>query len=203
MTQKISPWPITIRIGYQWADRDPQSTGISPAERYKLIKSPIQSVVKEVEARAASKKGTRSLYIQIGRMRARHGSELLPRFRELCEITDIIIFDITGENPNVMLELGMALSTKCRTPGHVYVFKQGNYNCAQIPSDLRGYFVTCFDIVVPKNGPRMFKLQDSSGFRAALRSTIIDLARKREMWADRGVTDEEDENDKSSKPAAE
>lgn len=127
-------------------------------------------------------------------MRARHGTELLPRFRELCEKTDIIVFDITGENPNVMLELGMALSAKSQTQGHVFVLKQGKYDCTKIPGDLRGYFITCFNILCDKNGTSRLKLEDHKGFRAALRSVIIDLARQRGMWADRGVTHEEDES---------
>ena len=106
------PRPITIRIAYEWTDRNRKPKAAPPDKRYAFIRDQIKLVAKEVANRVTKHKGNFDLSVHIGRMRALHGSELLPRFRELCNTTDIIVFDITGENPNVMLELGMAMSAK-------------------------------------------------------------------------------------------
>lgn len=196
MNQKNAPLPISIRIGYEWTDRylDPKAS--PPKERYHFLKAQVDSVVTEARKRASSRKGVYPICFRVGRMRALHGGELLPRFRDLCDKTDIMLFDITGENPNVMLELGMAFSAKASIPGRVMVCKQKTPDGPPVPSDLKGYLITFFSIV--SNGKQKYtlRLEDIHGFRAALRAAIIEIAREREMWRDRGIVDENAEGDR-------
>ena len=191
MNENTSPPPITIRVGYEWTDRKQEPKAAPPQERYKFIKDATEVVIAEVVKRGASRKGKYALYIQVGRMRAMHGSELLPRFRDLCKNTDIVAFDITGENPNVMLELGMALAAKAETPGRVYIFKQKTIDESPIPGDLPGYFITYFHTEQGKNKHCELKLKDQPGFRAALRTAVIAIARERGMWGESGWIDED------------
>lgn len=193
MNQDPPPPPITIRIGYEWTDRQQEPKAAPPQERYKFIKDVIEAVIEEVVKRAKPRKSNHALYIQVGRMRAKHGCELLPRFRELCDQTDIVAFDITGENPNVMLELGMALCAKAETPGRVYIFKQRTIDESPLPGDLSGYFITYFHSVQGRKKQCELKLKDAAGFRAALRTAIIEIARDRGMWGESGLVDEDND----------
>jgi hypothetical protein len=187
-----SPKPMTIRIGYQWSDRHDKSHDDELANRYDFIREQIQSVEKEVVNRLGKRKGTFDLCVRVGRMRALHGAEVLPRLRELCQTTDILVFDITDKNPNVMLELGMALTAKAQTPGHVFIFcKKTSEDLCAVPSDLRGCFITFFKENSAKKKTFELVLKDSPGFRAALRTRIIEIARERGMWAERGLVDDD------------
>ncbi|MEI8044732.1 MAG: hypothetical protein WCL11_25195 [Verrucomicrobiota bacterium] len=187
--------PITIRIGYEWTDRNREPHTSPPVDRYRFIKKQIELVVAEVQKLAAARQGVRPLYIQVGRMRARHGAELLPRFRELCRKTDILAFDITGQNPNVMMELGMALGVKEAASGQVFIIKERCCSELEIPSDLRGYFITYIKLQPQTKSQCELKLEDVRGFKAALRADIIDLARERGMWGEKGLVEEKDDSE--------
>ena len=60
-----------------------------------------------------------------------------------------IIFDITDYNPNVMLELGIALELQQNLDYSAKVFLIAcaeNYSDSLMPSDIRGYFLTTYSI---------------------------------------------------------
>lgn len=189
------PNPITIRIGYEWKNAEREPKAIKPQDRYQFICRTILKVVNEVEKRQPKNKGAFPLAVRVGRMRFQHGVAIMPRLIELCETTDILAFDITGQNPNVFLELGMALYAKRLLPRQVYVFKQILDGEMPVPSDLSGYFITFYKALQENRTVQIAKLVDSNGFRAALRTLIIDLALSRGMWAERGVIHEDDQQD--------
>ena len=193
MNTSKPPLPITLRIGYEWTDRKGEPKAFPSGVRYEFIREQIKSVVSEVSVRQLKNKrhAAFAFNVYVARMRARHGAEILPRFRELTEKTDILAFDITGHNPNVMLELGMALAIKAHQPGHIFIFKERTVDETSIPSDIGGYFITYFraDHSGPK--PCRLKLEDADGFRAALGNVITDVARERGMWGQKPVDCEE------------
>jgi predicted nucleotide-binding protein len=60
-----------------------------------------------------------------------------------------IIFDITDFNPNVMLELGIALELQQRTDCKAKVFlicRAEKYCHNLLPSDLSGYFLSTYKV---------------------------------------------------------
>jgi hypothetical protein len=125
-------------------------------------------------------------------VRARHGAGVLPRFIELCESSDIVAFDISKFNPNVMFELGLAIASKGVSSGRVFIFMETpscgeiSKSLGEVPSDLAGYFITFY-----VRGEDGYKICDSTGFRAALRTIVLDDARSRGMIVPKGREVEE------------
>ena len=133
-------------------------------------------------------------------MRALHGASLLENFIRRCTETDIMVFDITGSNPNVMFELGLAMALKGPSCGNIFVFQETTPNDGEPidkpPSDLAGYFFTRYHRLKSRAGTQ-YGLNDQSGFRAALRTRIVAAAREKDMWQDiRGVEDDDPGGDR-------
>ena len=126
----------------------------------------------------------------MGRLRGHHGTTLIGGILRKIERADILLFDITGDNPNVHFELGYALAIKGADSGKVFVFRESGKdktNSSDKPcSDLSGYMLTLYkrnETTTGKSGSKPgFKLNDPKGFLAALRTILIGLAEEREMW---------------------
>jgi hypothetical protein len=88
------------------------------------------------------------------RLRATCGSFVFSSIRERMTSAYAIIFDITDYNPNVMLELGIALELQQNLEHSAKVFliaHSENYSDTLLPSDLRGYFLTTYKYDEKKN----------------------------------------------------
>ena len=119
--------------------------------------------------------------------------------------SDIVIFDITGLNGNVLIEIGMALALK-GTDGRVFILQKSGSTgtptkSAAHPTDLSGYFFTRYQEKVSRGGSA-FQLVESQAFLAALRSRLIDAARERGLWRDpqRTLTEETEGNFAPKRP---
>jgi hypothetical protein len=111
--------------------------------------------------------------IRYNRLRATAGSFLLDGIRKRIIDSNAIIFDISGFNPNVMLELGIAVQAAHENvnSAKVYIICQGkDFAEAQIPSDLFGYFISLYEI---KGEKAVF--HDSNSLVMRLVSDIADM----------------------------
>ncbi len=185
--------PITIRVGYGWPKRDGKS---KPEDHvWAFIRERIK-VVSDSLSKTQVKRGGRTFTCHINRLRAMHGGSVLDVLLQRIREADILVFDITGRNPNVLVEIGMALAMN-GCSGRVFVFQEvddeGNpAEGAKHPTDLNGYFFTRYRKVLER-GRSTCRLTESQAFVAALRSRIMDAARARGIWRDAvGTTDDED-----------
>ncbi len=184
--------PVTIRVGYEW------KKDVHPAadKRWHFRTETVMGVVESVVREASKKKAAHPLSVRVSRMRALHGAMLLPSLIDRCEKSDVVMFDITEQNPNVMLELGMALAFKGPYSGRVFVFQEAGGEKDEpihdAPSDIGGFFFTRYKAnLKAKLG---YSLRDYPGFRAALKTRIIEDARVRGMWKDTGGAQFEEED---------
>lgn len=182
MESTVDLGPIRVYVGYDWDD---------PA-RYRAIKSWIGSAFKQVMSLGKKHVSKKPLSIQCCRMRAKHGGDLLASIIERTKNADVLVYDISGANPNVCLELGCALAARGTYEAGVFILQETSSDkgsprvCA---SDLSGQLITYYF------GDH---LHDSNGFRAALVSALIGAARKRGMWMDRSEVCVEDDTPQSS-----
>jgi hypothetical protein len=108
--------------------------------------------LKELRNRIAKRiiNGGSELYEQkiqltYSRLRSTSGTLVLNSIRQRIFIADVIIFDITGFNANVMIELGIALEMQLSAKSKAKVFliaESKTYDASLLPSDLAGYFLT-------------------------------------------------------------
>lgn len=192
--------PVQIYVSYAWG-KDDGGNLISPRqdEKWKNLRSLLNSVADEVKKRAEKRPGEYALDIRINRLRGRHGSHLLDTLRERINRGDVFVMDIAdaevaGFNPNVMLELGMAIGIGKLEARGLFVLKP---KALKWPSDLLGFMYSEYDPqIATADNPG---LVDTPGFRAALKSTIEEIARDRGMIGnakDISIEIEGDEADK-------
>ncbi len=172
------PNPITVRIGYEWPKEQQQGNKKSKDTLWPFLKDDFESIFNSVEKASKKRHGATAFEYRLSRMRAKHGAELCSRFMELCKQSDILAFDITSRNPNVMFELGLAIAMKGLNSGRVFLFEEERDDW-KIPSDLAGYFVTYYR--KGKSGDCL-QIKDLKGFNAALRTVVTADARDRGMW---------------------
>lgn len=192
-----APKPISVRIGYAWPKAVNNKAGDakeSPgADVWPFLRDQIGKVLDSIQ-KTTLKKSTAPwpFSYRLGRMRARHGAGVLPRFIELCESSDIVAFDISKYNPNVMFELGLAIGSKGVSSGRVFLFMETpscdktKQSLRKVPSDLAGYFITFYTY-----GNDGYKICDPLGFSAALKAIVLDDARSRGMIVAKGPDVEE------------
>lgn len=177
-----STLPITVHVGYPWPKG---AAGEKDGDQvWKFVRDLIEtaaSTVAKIQANHAAPK----LPIRINRLRAMHGGSVLDVLLRRLLQSDVLIFDITGQNPNVVLEIGLALACK-GTEGSAFILQKVDAagrvtKEAAHPSDLSGYFFTRYRRVAKGRG-RTFQLIEPQGFAAVLRPRLIKAARERGLW---------------------
>jgi len=181
---------IRVAIGYGWREFDGKSHGLNP--HWRFLKKSVESVVSELEKRAIKRqKPIFPLRVTVGRLRGRHGCTVSGAILKRIEEADVLVFDISGRNPNVHFELGCAVAKKGIDSGRIFIFCKsgdendgGNQEEFRAPSDIGGFLFTRYSLVSnsTKGLNSYAKLEDSSGFKAALRSTLIEAACEKRMW---------------------
>ena len=141
--------------------------------KYSLLA--LKSLVNQLQNRIVTNLKDDSIKIRYNRLRATAGSYLLDGIIDRLNNCDALIFDITNHNPNVMFELGLAISNarnlKLRK---VYIICEGkDFKAADIPSDLQGYFVSLYEV---KNNKVEF--HDSNSLAMSMLSEIADKFHK-------------------------
>jgi hypothetical protein len=191
MSQNSEKSPlIRIAIGYGWREFDGGSHGLNP--HWRFLKKSVESVVSELGKRALKRqKPIFPLRVSVGRLRGRHGGTVTGAIFKRIEQADVLIFDISGRNPNVHFELGCAVATKGIESGRVFIFCQSGVEASDghqekflTPSDLAGFLFTRYSAgsKSAKSSDPYAVLEDSAGFKAALRSTLIEVASEKGMW---------------------
>jgi hypothetical protein len=155
-----------IYSAYQWKEEDMDHK----IKKNSYTVNAINDLINQVKSR------TKDFPVEIryNRLRATAGAFILDGIRERIIKSHAVIFDITGFNPNVMFELGVAMeaSKDAGNGAKVYIICEGkDYTKAKIPSDLAGYFVSLYEI---KGNKAVF--HDSNSLAMRLVSDIADLA---------------------------
>ncbi len=132
---------------------------------FKKIKESVQNRINSIYPDGNTK-------VQFNRLRATAGSTIIDGIQNRIENADAVIFDITNFNPNVMFELGLALGlAKSNGNQSIFIIMEGdNFDCAKIPSDLLGFFISFYTI---KNGNVTFK--DLNSLYMRILSNFSDL----------------------------
>ena len=99
---------------------------------------------------------------------------LLSTLRDRIGHADALIMDLAGHNANVLIEAGMALAMQNGESGALIILKPKNESW---PSNLQGIVYCNYDKSLRRG------LEDQAGFRAALRTRILMVAKERQMIA--------------------
>lgn len=137
-----------------------------------FLRSLIQKVIDECHSRARVLPGTHKLDIRLHRLRGRQGMNLLSTLRERIERADALVMDLAGHNANVLIEVGMAVAMYKGESGALIILKPSN---EPWPTNLQGIVYCNYDKSLRRG------LQDQPGFRAALRTRILKVAKDRQM----------------------
>jgi CAP12/Pycsar effector protein, TIR domain len=137
-----------------------------------FLRELVKKVVNECETRSRLSPGEHKLDVRLYRLRGRQGMHLLSTLRDRIERADALVMDLAGHNPNVLLEVGMAVAMKKGESGALVILKPKNES---LPSNLQGLVYCNYDKSLRKG------LEDKSGFRAALRTRIMKVAKDRHM----------------------
>jgi len=169
---------ITVVVGYPWSKDGDDLIDPRNDERWKFLKGKIKSETCALQTIAGQRPGRNRLDVSIRRLRGRHGDMILNAVRSRIEEADVLVLDIgdaegKGFNANVLIEVGVALGLDHHLRQNLFVLKPKKL---PLPSDLGGFLVS--DYVVTE---KQLKLSDDPGFRAALRSSLIRMAERRQM----------------------
>jgi hypothetical protein len=190
-------FPIQVFVSYEWGKDEQKNVIVRSDPRWKSLRAILQLVADEVMTRAKGYEvGDKVLDIRINRLRGRHGQFILRSLQQRIERGDILIMDIgssdgKGVNSNVLIELGIALGLDKMASEGLFIFKP---EAADLPSDLRGILITDYKLL-----DGQIQIVDEEGLRAALRTTLVNLAAVRGMLGPKkkqGV-EIEDENPQS------
>ena len=173
--------PITAYVAYDWsANKDP--VRLKDSGGWPFIRDRFKKIFDSV----GRQRGNRRFAYRVQRMRGFQGTIILGAILKRCKGADILAFDISTLNPNVMLELGIALGEKGLMSGEVFVFVDSNKTLqngcpkwspkVKIPSDLNGYLLIYFN----QDGSEP-EMADGRGFDAAVRFKILEIAAQRGM----------------------
>lgn len=177
---------IHVSVGYPWSKRDDgQLTSVKSDERWQSIAKHARSVGEWVKT-SVSRRAPAPLPFdfQVGRLRGTHGQMLLNNLRERIRDADILIMDIGSSdgsslNCNVLIETGMALAFETERLRDTFILKP---RTVPAPTDLNGFLFTDYEVIGRKGA---IKINDVHGFQAALRGSVIRMAREREMIGSR------------------
>ncbi len=148
---------FTISGGYQWSSKN--------------AKLAIQQVSNYAINRFDGKNGKNLKYnINYRRLRSSAGRSILDSIMAKINNSQVIIFDISEKNPNVMLELGIALALSKENPFHsIYLIcKKGEPLPKDIPTDLHGYFISEYT----HNNKDEISFNDNGSLRMSIESDI-------------------------------
>lgn len=173
--------PIQILVSHEWQKVGDEIVTVRKDKKWKRLRELIKKVTGDVEKRLENRPGERKLEIQIKRLRGQHGQFILKALLDRIEQGDILIVDIGGErhgeyNPNVLIELGIALGMGKLDSENLFILKPVSLTW---PSDLHGILYTDYEV-----NDDSLKLKDAVGFHAALRGTLMNLARQKNMLGD-------------------
>jgi len=168
--------PIEIYVSCPWTRRGRSTVPVRQDKRWSFLRALVKKVIDECEARVRTSLGEHKLAVHLHRLRGRQGMNLLSTLRERIAGADALVMDLAGHNPNVLIEVGMAVAMHKGESGSLIILKPKN---EAWPSNLQGIVYCNYDKSLRRG------LDDEAGFRAALRTRILNVARERRMMASR------------------
>ena len=172
--QVVAQRPIEIYVSCPWTKRGQSTVPMRQDKRWIFLRSLVKNVIDECHARVRASPGQYKLDIRLHRLRGRQGMNLLSALRARIQRADALVIDLAGGNPNVLLEVGMAVAMHKAESGSLIILKPKN---EPWPSNLQGIVYCNYDKSLRKG------LEDQAGFRAALRTQILNVANERRMIA--------------------
>lgn len=200
-TSEPDVFPITVTGAYPW-----QQGNVRQDAKWAFLRNLAQKATEDVEKRIKeNKKRAGRVFVQkvrpysfrAERLRAGHGNTLIDSIMDRIKRADILLVDIADRNPNVLFELGCGVAYSRLIQKRVFILdevkKTKNHDLInKTPSDLQGMMFSFYYKTGSKSTGVKYTLKDATGFHAALRSAIIDVARIKNMWIDPSFTDMED-----------
>jgi hypothetical protein len=159
---------FVISAAYHWPDtRKKEKTNHSEIA--------IKHIAKMITNRFNGKERYPAINISYKRLRASAGKTMLESIIKRIETSNVIIFDISENNPNVYLELGIAIAlTKNNYNISVYLIKEKKDKSSllkDLPSDLQGYFISEYIV----NSKSEVSFQDNNSLRMSIESDVKDF----------------------------
>ena len=177
---------IEIYVSCPWTRKGRSTVPIREDKRWVFLRALVKKVIDECEARVRTSPGERRLAVHLHRLRGRQGMNLLSTLRERIARADALVMDLAGHNPNVLIEVGMAVAMHKGESGSLVILKPKN---EPWPSNLQGIVYCNYDKSLRRG------LDDQAGFRAALRARILKIAKERRMMGSKA-----DGSDSDTKP---
>lgn len=183
---------VSISVSFAWEKKEDVVVGPLSDTRWKQLRGLIKKVQAEVDGRLKKTHPNTVLPQRLNRLRARHGGFILESLKERLRRTDIYVADISnyardGFNPNVMLEVGMAIAMGIGAAGNMFLLIPEKF---QTPSDLNGLLLTKYRLEDDE-----ISIVDKQGFRAALMSSIYSVAHAKGLITALDESDDDIDND--------
>ena len=172
--QPFTQKPIEIYVSCPWSKRRQSTVPMQHDKRWAFLRALIKKVIDECHMRVRASSGEYKLDIRLHRLRGRQGMNLLSTLRDRIGRADALIMDLAGHNANVLIEAGMALAMQKGESGALIILKPKNESW---PSNLQGIVYCNYNKSLRRG------LEDQAGFRAALRTRILMVAKERRMIA--------------------
>jgi len=158
---------FTISAAYKWPNTNKK-------EKTNNSEIAIKHIAKMIGSRFNNKDRSSQKLISYKRLRASAGKTMLDSIIKRIETSNVIIIDISENNANVFLELGIAIAlTRNNNNISVYIIKEKKENqslLSSIPSDLQGYFIS--EYTVNAKGEATF--HDNNSLRMSIESDVKD-----------------------------
>ena len=172
LDQFVAQRAVEIYVSCPWAKRGKSTLPMQQDKRWVFLRSLIKKVVDECRVRIGASPGQYKSDIRLHRLRGRQGMNLLVTLRDRIDRADVLVMDLAGGNPNVLLEVGMAVAMHKAESGALIILKPKD---EPWPSNLQGIVYCNYDKSLRRG------LEDQAGFRAALRTQILKVAKERGM----------------------
>jgi hypothetical protein len=167
--------PIEIYVSCPWSKRGRSTVPMQQDKRWAFLRALVKRVIDECETRVRASPGEYKLDVRLHRLRGRQGMNLLSTLRDRIGRADALVMDLAGHNANVLIEVGMAVAMQKAESGALIILKPKN---EPWPSNLQGIVYCNYDKSLRRG------LEDQAGFRAALRTRILKVAKDRQMIAE-------------------
>jgi hypothetical protein len=170
---------IKIFAAYPWYTSTDNNNKVKQKNTLssKAIKEIITRIQKRLENLQENNAEINIPKLFYSRLRATSGSFVFESIRERMSNAYAIIFDITGHNANVMLELGIALELQQQLESSAKVFliaQAEEFSDELLPSDLRGFFLTTYS---PNKTKKNVVIGDSGSLVMRIVSDILELSK--------------------------
>jgi hypothetical protein len=169
---------IKIYGAYQWKVEVQTTAEIESLKPNKFSHNAIKTLIQQVENRVnkalQNKTPNSEVKIFYSKLRATSGGPIYSTIRDRMQKAYALIFDITDCNPNVMLELGMALQMQAQNDYSAKVFlicRADKFESNLLPSDLSGYFLSCYSI---HEKTLLVTFKDSNSLAMRITSDILE-----------------------------